>query len=351
MNYRKSVIGLIIAIPVFIALNFVIWTFYTETLLTSRYGTGGDLARIGYTVDSKQLRRAVVDLPRRHIEFREYKGQPVDMITIGDSFANGGGEGRNNFFQDYIATTSGITVLNLGPYGKGPVETVMALLNSGMLDKIKPRYLMIESVERFCAMRFAREINFNVTEEQEKLVKHYNSYVDLFNYLPKLSFINNGNVQYLYYRFLYLFSDSPTGKVKIMKLSKPLFNVKNADKLLIFRDEYRDAHKLNKQSVKVINDNLNKLAEILEKKNITLYFMPPPDKYNLYREFILNNPYPESVFFEELRPLPKKYRFIDTKEILLEALRKGEKDIYYADDTHWSWRAPELIFDRVRFEK
>jgi hypothetical protein len=308
---------------------------------------------MGYVVDSKQSRRAVVDLPRRHIEPRQYKGQPVDMITIGDSFAPGGGEGRNNFFQDYIATTSNISVLNLGIYGKdkGPIETAMVLLNSGLLDKIKPRYILIESVERFCFTRFSGELDFNVTEDQDKLLKHYNTYVDLFNYLPKTSFINNGNMKYLYYRFLYLFSDSPTKLVVVRKLSKSLFNVKNDDTLLFFRDDSRDTHKLNKQSIEKLNDNMNKLAEILDKKNIKLCFMPVVDKYNLYSDFILNNPYPKSVFFEELRALPKRYQFIDTKEILLEAVRRGEKDIYYADDTHWSWRAPELIFDRVRFDR
>ena len=353
MNYRKWVLRLLIAMAVFAAFNYIIWTLYTEKLLTKNYGSGGDLSRTGYIIDSKQPRKATLDLPRRHIEFPEYKGQPVDMITIGDSFANGGGEGRNSFFQDYIATTSNISVLNLGIYDKdnGPIQTVMILLNSGLLDKIKPKYVLLESVERFCFTRFSGEINFKVTEDYDKLVKVYNSRVDLFNYLPEVNFINEANVKYVYYRFRYLFSDSPTTLVVTKKLSKSFFNVKNDDTLLFFRDDARDTHKLNKQTITALNDNMNKLAEILEKKNIKLCFMPVVDKYNLYSEFILNNPYPKSIFFEELRTLPKKYQFIDTKEILLEAARRGEKDIYYADDTHWGWRAPELVFDRVRFDR
>jgi len=354
MKYRKVVLAFLISMAIFLPLNFFVWTCFTEHLLTSRYGSGGNLARMGYIIDSKQFRRAVVDLPRRHIGPRQYKGQPVDMITIGDSFAHGGGEGRNSYFQDYIATTSNLSVLNLSNYGKDnetPMETVMILLNSGLLDKIKPGYILIESLELYCFNRFCREINFNATEDQEKLLKFYNAFETTFNYLPKTSFINEANIKYIYYRFLYLFSDSPTSVVVTKKLSKSFFNVKNDDTLVFFRDDARDTHKLNRQTIKVLNDNMNKLAEILEKKNIKLCFMPVVDKYNLYSEFILNNPYPKSIFFEELRTLPKKYQFIDTKEILLEAARRGEKDIYYADDTHWSWRAPELIFDRVRFDR
>lgn len=41
--------------------------------------------------------------------------------------------------------------------------------------------------------------------------------------------------------------------------------------------------------------------------------MPVVDKCNLYRTFIINNHYSESVFFEEMRLLPKKYEYINTK--------------------------------------
>jgi hypothetical protein len=50
-----------------------------------------------------------------------------------------------------------------------------------------------------------------------------------------------------------------------------------------------------------------------------------------------------------LRPLPRRYTLIDTKAILAEELRKGVKDVYYADDTHWSWKASEAIFKVVTF--
>ena len=77
--------------------------------------------------------------------------------------------------------------------------------------------------------------------------------------------------------------------------------------------------------------------------------MPVVDKYNLYSNFIVDNPYPRSTFFEKLRQLPKRYAFIDTKQILMEELERGELDLYYPDDSHWSWKAPQKIFNTVRF--
>jgi hypothetical protein len=78
--------------------------------------------------------------------------------------------------------------------------------------------------------------------------------------------------------------------------------------------------------------------------------MPPADKYTIYSEYIANNPYPPSTFFELLRPLPKKYIFVDTKAVLSQAVKNGEKDIYYSDDTHWSWKASKLIAESMRFK-
>lgn len=349
MSYRKAVIFLLIAFFVFIVLHFVIWKLFTEQILTNHYGTGGDLARLGYIVDSKQFRRAHVDLPKKHIDLNQYAGQPIDMLVIGDSFSNGGGEGKNSYYQDYIATYNNFTVLNLTMYKQGPIETVMYLANSGLLDVINPRYVLIQSVERYCTERFSGEINFNVTETPQALRDFYTKKHDPFNYLPSTSFLNDGNVKYIYYRLRYLFSDDPTKIVIRKKLRKPLFDVKDNDTILFYFEDTKNIGKSNQKTISELNNNMNKLADLLQKRNIKLYFMPSVDKYNLYSEFIVNNPYPASVFFEELRPLDKHYEFIDTKKILLEAVRQGEKDIYYADDTHWSWKAAEHIFKDLKF--
>ena len=78
--------------------------------------------------------------------------------------------------------------------------------------------------------------------------------------------------------------------------------------------------------------------------------MPVVDKYNLYSKYIVSNIYPQSIFFEELRKLPKEYNLIDTKAILAQEIEKSKKDIFYVDDTHWNYKASEVIFNIVNFE-
>ena len=76
--------------------------------------------------------------------------------------------------------------------------------------------------------------------------------------------------------------------------------------------------------------------------------MPAVNKYSLYSSFIANNPFPNSKFFEYLRPLSKAYYFIDTKSILTPLLPEV-KDLYYADDTHWNYTAAEEVIQQTPF--
>jgi hypothetical protein len=132
-------------------------------------------------------------------------------------------------------------------------------------------------------------------------------------------------------------------------LNTPFFSVKKSKRLLFYYEDIKFIPLANEESVGSFNKNLNELALRLKKKGITFYFLPAPDKYAMYSDYIVDNPYPKSVFFELLRKQPKKYVFVDTKAILSELIKKGEKDVYYADDTHWSWKAAKKIAESLKF--
>ena len=287
----------------------------------------------------------ICDLPVRHLELSDYSGQKIDVLTMGDSFSGGGAGGRNRYYQDYIATINNCTVLNLAPYQA--IDNISALsiyVNNGYLDKIKPKYIILESSEKLCIENLARTVNFAAATpiaEMDKVKRlEYNAR------LPDVSLINEGNFKFILYSFLYNFSDDAfLSKVHMTELSRPFFSVKNAKKLVFLRDDIRKIPRATAESVEQLNNNLNTLADKLQARGIRLYFMLCADKYNLYRDYIVHNRYPASTLFEQLRKMPKRYEFIDTKAILAEELKKGEKDVYYADDTHWSWKASKIIFE------
>ncbi len=350
-EYKKYTFRVVAFLLFFIAANAVIWKCWTEKILSSEY-KGGDLARMGYLPDSKLLRQNIEDLPLRHLEDTEYQGQPIRVVTIGDSFSNGGGGGKNRYFQDYIASINHANVLNIEPYqSQNILELVVTLLHNGYLEKVRPKYLVFSASEKFCVEKYALGIDFsnkansNLTGSLQRM--GYNSAAAG----PGVTFMNEGNVKFLLNAFLYQFSDRAFfSKTFTRELSASLFTAKDSRKLLFYRDDIRKIALSTPRTVSLLNDNLNTVADMLREKGIQFYFMPCVDKYNLYSSFIVNNPYPSSTFFEELRKLPKRYTLIDTKAILLPELKKGEKDVFYSDDTHWSWKASKKIFSEIRFD-
>ncbi len=356
MTQKKYSIAFVTVLLLFVGLNYVIWKSATEVLLTKKYD-GGDLARMGYIIGSKQFRKVDNNLPFRHIGMKEYDGRKVDVLTIGDSFSMGGGEGENSYYQDFIATINKCSVLNVYPYptddrvaGFSPISTLAVLLNSGYLDILKPRYILIESVVRYSLARFAKPLDLSRTDSRENIRRYYEKTTYSLDYLPKVGFINNGNFKYLYAKILYHFSDTAfRGLIYRMPLDRSLFTAAD-DRALIFHNEDLSMIPYNKGVlVEKVNDTFNQLADVLAKKGIKLYFMPVVDKYDLYSDYIVENPYPKNPFFAELRKLPKKYTLIDTKAILQPMVKAGEKDVFYPDDSHWTCKASKKVFETVRF--
>jgi len=349
-KYKTWVLILVWTLILFIGVNAVVWKLFAEDVLTFKKYYPGDLARVGYIVGSKQYRKPEFTLPRKHIENTEYRGQRVDVITIGDSFSNVKDNGRDPLYQDWIASMHNLEVLNIQPLqGATELSTVVILLNSGYLDKVKPRLIIVETVERDCVGKYQGRLDLQMKRPLREIEDYFRT-ASFRSSPPEVGFLNAGNFKFILNSILYRFSDHAFfSTVYARDLDAPFFSVKNDRRLLFYRDDIRSIPHATNQSIRSLNDNLNSVAELLRLKGITLYFMPAADKYDMYSDYIVANPYPKSVFFELLRELPKRYVFVDTKAILTEELRKGEKDIYYADDTHWSWKAVKRIAESVKF--
>jgi hypothetical protein len=355
---RHFFITLATCFAVFVLINLIIWKGWTEVLLSPLY-PGGDLARLGFVSGIKKVRTTYDDLPVRHLEMKDFHGGSVDMVTIGDSFSIGGGEGRNKYYQDYIASLNGMRVLNIPTYkfetmimGAMPASTLMALYHAGWLDRIKPRYLLLESVERYTIQRLVTHFDLDITVKQEALERYYRTVSFGGPLNQEISFINEGNFKFLYYSLMYQLSEHAFRRLVVKtRLKKPMFIGTQGDLLLFHCDDIQQSPLATRQNIRKANDNLNILARLLKQKGITLIFMPVVDKLNLYRPFLKNDAYPRSIFFEELRTLPKEYLFIDTKAILTKAIEEGELDLFHQDDTHWTWKASQRIFSSVRFSK
>ncbi len=347
----------IFGVMVVVFFHTTIYYNYVNKVFPTMPFVVGDLSRMSYTADLIDLRENKIDLSKTHIEEKNYLNEKIDFLTIGDSFSNGGGGGLNNYYQDYIASLYDTKVLNISHFkdAKNYIETVSRLLNSGELEKMDIKYILIESVQRFAVQRFAIEhLDFdkdditilkNQVENNVKIEPTERKNEDI-------GIINNLNLNALMYnlRFKIKGYGKITSDIYREKINKSLFSTQINDEILFFDEDLEHLKFETRENIELLNKNFNTLSKALAQKNIKLIFMPAVDKYNLYRPYIISNIYSESIFFEYLETLPKDYIFINTKKILSKELENGEKDIFYVDDTHWSYKASEVIIKDESFK-
>lgn len=343
-------------IALFVALNAAVWWLFTGKIL-ARHGDAitGDLARIGYIPDLVHPRTNQTNLPRRHIDSGGYHGQALDMVTIGDSFSQGGSGGPNRYYQDHMATEMAWSILNLQdpPASRGPIETAAALAGSGFLRQAHVRYVLIETTQRKIIERLSDPVHLVTRLGREQLEDFYRFGSDKepdFNFaLPETSFINNGNFKYLAYRALYPFDDcafiSDSCRVQ---LDSRLFSIGSGDEMLYYAKDERSLKRHTPENVARLNTTLNALAARLRDDGVTLIFMPAVSKYDLYRDHFKDDRKPRDSFFELLRQQRRDYLLLDTKAILGAGIEAGEQDIFYVDDTHWATRASERIAQALK---
>ena len=138
LKQRTWTLLLLGVLLLFIAANGLIWVFYTGELLEFRRFYNGGLDRMGYITGSKHYRKPESTLPRRSIENADYRGQHIDVVTLGDSFLNVRDNGRDPLCQDWIASVHGLDVMNLQGLPRTTLyETIVILVNSGWLERAR----------------------------------------------------------------------------------------------------------------------------------------------------------------------------------------------------------------------
>ena len=334
----------------------IMWQLFTKELLDTKCPKYvGDLARLSFQPNSIDIRKCnYYTIKNKHSEIYDYNDSKYDILTLGDSFSNGVVQGENQYYQDYISTIYKTSVINItnNRLKLNYVDTLLSLLENKILDKMEIKVVIIETIERYAIQRFATSLKWKSElslSDLNKQIKKENS----FKHKPNdVTFINNGNYKVLLNSVLYSFKNKAfkDSKVYSSKLNKDLFTVKASKNLLHYYEDTQNIAYSNLHSISSLNNNMNHLATILKKHNIKLIFMPIVDKYNLYSPYIKNDKFQKSQFFELLEPLKKDYYLINTKEILSKLLPK-EKDIFYADDTHWTHKASEEVVKSIPFNK
>lgn len=351
LSSKKFVVIFSIIVGVFILYHATVWSWASSKIFDASPNYIGDLGRMSYQVDSLSPRVPSSDLVSKHHSRLTPGLEHIDLITLGDSFSNGMASGKNPYYQDHLATALNINVLNIQNLDEtfGYIDTVRYLHRNGWLGKSKPKAILIQCVVRESLNHVPSKNNrLSLTPKQLDDALFTSKFTTEF---PSPNWINTGNYKLPYYHVAYRFKVRAKKEVYKFPLQKDLFSADAPNRLLVYHDDLNNIDRFTEEAVAALNNDLNLLSDELSKDGITLLFMPSADKYDLYYDYIVHNgDYPKNNFFPLLRELPKRYRLVDTKAILAPLLANGTKDVYYADDTHWSFIASDKIAHDTIFD-
>ena len=314
--------------------------------------SGGDLSRIGKISIQKEYRNIFKNDFQKQIKYHDLseidlnKECSINILNIGDSFSKQGVIGYQNYLSSYNLNIFNIfTGLN---NTDDPMQLVFSIVNGDILDKLKVDYIILETAER-SFVRSGQKVDMDkiitakdynkIYEKKENLKEKKNTSLDL-GIFQDMTF-------YFFWNILYSFDERAyTSKVYKVNLTKKLFSTKK-NELLFYCDDIDDIKYNSRGSVRGLNEKLNILSKKLNEKGVKLIVLPAPDKYDIYYDFIANNHFPKNNFFDYMKEEKKEYLYINSKDLLLEHVNNGAKDVYFADDTHWSPIASEIVAKKI----
>lgn len=321
----------------------------------------GDLGKLGFIAfddeyDSLISRITMDSLYVINIDNLEQIDCDSAILTIGDSFSQQGGGG----YQNYLATLyPGWRIYNYKPV-EGVGDRYQIYIDMLIEDKPLPRIVILESVERALAsrlsnMRFDNHAKSNdeigIPEETTKgSDSEFKTFVKKSK-LYQLAKCLKENKEGLKTEFLntqeyvkkYLDIDNP---VKKTKLNSRLFSCKGSEDDLFFY--YEDLNDVAEDTYKRSWQKLDTLLSIIEQKGICFIYLVASDKYDLYKDFTVYDNYKVDGQLDYYEKYNNNIKFLNCKTLLYPHIKRGEKDIYKCNDTHWSPIASRYVANEIK---
>lgn len=271
--------------------------------------------------------------------------QKAKIITIGDSFSQQNNEG----YQNYLGHSINHVVHNFRIKDAKPENTAYTLIKKGMIPNCK--ILIVESVERAFIKSLLKDFRI-IDEILDKKIMTTKTLKNDSTTPKNISFSNNlilslNNLSSFYKTKLSVFKN-----YKVLKLREDMFTSPNYSKSIYFNNcvDAGDSdllfRYLSEQDMQLAHNNLDVLVNESHNNGITIIYMIAADKYDMYYDYIEDNPYPRNPTFDYFADFDSTL-FINTKTLLLPYINKGIKDVYRVNDTHWSPIAAKIVGEHL----
>lgn len=299
----------------------------------------GDLTRIGYFSEKdygwNQTSHKVI---KKNIHEGKLE-DTYDVIILGDSFTH-----VTSSWADIFSHISGLKVARFHT-DKYDVYSFVKLLRSQ--NKL-PKLFIYESVERYLKFRLEKHENC-----LEQVVKNINiNAMEYTNNTEVFSSIHNRNYSSGFYDLAYIIKYSfanavkEHGKVNRYELTDSYrFSNNKSNEILLYSEDLNTI-KWTPKDWEKIRCNALHLQNLVQKSESTSFvLLVAPDKTTVYKDFIKHDFLGESKL--ELLTVGNELNFIRVDDYLRQKVEEGEKDIYYPNNTHWSYQGHELVANKV----
>lgn len=280
-------------------------------------------------------------------------GESCDVLVIGDSFSHGGGVGKQGDYVNYLAHDSGrrvVVYVSGDPTTTSPMQVAYDLLEWGGVDSTSVTNLVVEEVERYLV---ERHCGFDTRPDRTVMFSSAGTEDGKDSASPTAGETSTaqppaGPLQRVRdYVFYHVFGRNPIYKVR---LSQPLFGGKEPDVLYFYNEDITRAVDVDEKRRDQIVDCYRDVMNMAKRRGVNLVLLVACDKYDLYQDFIVDNPYPARTLNEDLQRwmAPDELQhFVFSKQVLHPLVEQGMKDVYLFNDTHWSPASSRLIAREV----
>lgn len=307
----------------------------------------GDLMRLGLINDNPEYTDSIkaAQLPEVYytgIDTDSLMRQDTtsDVVVIGDSFSHGGGIGKNGDYVNYLAHDGKLKVVvftPLDPAMASPMQIAYDALKLGVLDSVNAKNLVVQEGERYLV---GRHCDFVTTHTEVPHSKPQESKTeDKKQEASPLLRVKD-------FVFYHLFGVNP---IYHAQLDRPLFGGSNPQKLYFYSEDVELFINVTDAQRQMIVNCFKRVIDMAQEKGVNLIILLACDKYDLYQDHIVDNPYPTKTLNEDIAQwmAADMDRFVIAKQVFQPLVEQGVKDVYLYNDTHWSPSSSRLIAGEV----
>lgn len=320
-------------LPVFLLLFGLV--AYVTLFICPKSDTGdlGNLALItfwpeyGQKIEEHEMKDTLF-VKVNHTE--DLRNIDVNVLTVGDSFSQQEHAGYQNYMPG-----EGLSVANCRrSLYDNPIQYAYNLMDWGMVDSTNVDVMVVEVGERDFALRID---NFGVDKVE---VPEPDDPVEDDNEER-----NPNEWSLLRARDFVLYRFAGRSPVYVVDLKQDFFDSPEPRKLYFYCADIINGMTIDETIRHKVKEVFDLLTCMAQKRGIKLIFMLPVDKYDLYQDYIVDNPYayPKRINEDVREILGDIPEVLLSKYYLQPLIDKGEKDIFLFDNSHWSYKASEVV--------